>query len=120
MTENYQGGWEQLASFILGGFGITKPTADLLGETMVPCQNCCGTGKIGNETYFRSCAACDGSGRVEKQQEYPYYSGQYIITGPGKYDYRPATFEDKVLFRLKAIEDRLDALEGSTNEQTND
>ena len=56
--------WEGVVSAVIGVQVLKSEVAPNVSDI---CDNCLGTGKVGDGTVFVTCAACDGTGKRKKE-----------------------------------------------------
>lgn len=56
--------WEGVVSAVLG---VQVLKSEVVPNVSDVCDNCLGTGKVGDGTVFVTCAACDGTGKRKKE-----------------------------------------------------
>ena len=56
--------WEGIVSSVLG---VQVLKSEVVPDVSDICDNCLGTGKVGDGTVFVTCAACDGTGKRKKE-----------------------------------------------------
>lgn len=56
--------WEGIVSSVLG---VQVLKSEVVPNVSEICDNCLGTGKVGDGTVSVTCAACDGTGKRKKE-----------------------------------------------------
>ena len=57
--------WQSVVSSVLG---VQVLKSEVIPDASDLCDNCLGTGKVGDGTVFVTCGACDGTGRRKREK----------------------------------------------------